>query len=83
MNDIRKRSSNYDGVNEKAIDFVSIKNNSNRIKKFENIFIKQTFINKRMPRIKKMPCEKASDDIKIFHHMTILKSIPFQEFTIF
>jgi len=66
LSDIRKRSSNYDGVKEKAIDFVSIKKNSTRVKKLENIFIKQTFINKRRPRIKKILCEKASDDEKYF-----------------
>lgn len=64
LSDIRKGSSNYDRVKEKAINFVSIKNNCDKIKKLENIFIEETFINKRRPKIKKMPGEKALDDVR-------------------
>jgi hypothetical protein len=62
LSDIKKGSSNYDKVEEKAINCISSKNNSDKIKKLENIFIEQTFTNKRRPKIKKMPGEKASDD---------------------
>ncbi|XP_025421999.1 uncharacterized protein LOC112691815 [Sipha flava] len=55
LSDIKKGSSNYDKVEEKAINCISSKNNSDKIKKLENIFIEQTFTNKRRPKIKKMP----------------------------
>jgi len=52
---------------------LSIKNNSDQIKKLENIFIEQTFINKRRPKIKKMPSEKVSDDIRNISHQDYFK----------
>jgi hypothetical protein len=72
LSDLKKGSSKYDLIVEKTMNFISSKNNSEHIKKL-NIVIEETFPDKRRSKIKKMPGELASDDIRNISNVEYFK----------
>ncbi|KAL5246331.1 hypothetical protein ACI65C_013739 [Semiaphis heraclei] len=72
ISDLKKGSSKYDLIVEKTMNFISSKNNSEHIKKL-NIVIEETFPDKRRSKIKKIPGELASDDIRNISNVEYFK----------
>ncbi|XP_060836128.1 uncharacterized protein LOC132918716 [Rhopalosiphum padi] len=74
LSDLKKGSSKYNLIVEKTMNFISSKNNSEHIKKL-NIVIEETFPDKRRSKIKKMPGELASDDIRNISNVEYFKLV--------